>query len=93
MNNIGKYCLGGFALAIVGFLCWYFSSIIAYILIAVIISFLGRPVMNCLERLEIKGYHIPDGLRAAIALFQTFGILGYSQMVNAVLNVAIHKGG
>ena len=23
MNNIGKYCLGGFALAIVGFLCWY----------------------------------------------------------------------
>ena len=29
MNNIGKYCLGGFALAIVGFLCWYFSSIIA----------------------------------------------------------------
>ena len=30
MNNIGKYCLGGFALAIVGFLCWYFSSIIAY---------------------------------------------------------------
>ena len=68
MNNIGKYCLGGFALAVVGFLCWYFSSIIAYILIAVIISFLGRPVMNCLERLEIKGYHIPGGLRAAIAL-------------------------
>lgn len=34
MNNIGKYCLGGFALAVVGFLCWYFSSIIAYILIA-----------------------------------------------------------
>ena len=68
MNNIGKYCLGGFALAVVGFLCWYFSSIIAYILIAVIISFLGRPVMNCLERLEIKGYHIPEGLRAAIAL-------------------------
>ena len=29
MNNIGKYCLGGFALAVVGFLCWYFSSIIA----------------------------------------------------------------
>ena len=53
MNNIGKYCLGGFALAVVGFLCWYFSSIIAYILIAVIISFLGRPVMNCLERLDI----------------------------------------
>ena len=55
-------------MAVVGFLCWYFSSIIAYILIAVIISFLGRPVMNCLERLEIKGYHIPGGLRAAIAL-------------------------
>ena len=68
MNNIGKYCLGGLVLAVVGFLGWYFSSIIAYILVAVIISFLGRPVMNLMEKLEIKGYHIPGGLRAAIAL-------------------------
>ena len=68
MNNIGKYCLGGFVLGVVGFLCWYFSSIIAYILIAVIISFLGRPVMNCLERLKVKGVRLPEGLRAAIAL-------------------------
>ncbi len=33
MNNIGKYCLGGFALEVVGFFCWYFYYIIDYIFI------------------------------------------------------------
>ncbi len=68
MNNAGKYCLGGLALLAVGFLCWYFSSIIAYILVAVVLSFFGHPIINLLGKIEIKGKRIPNGLRAGIAL-------------------------
>lgn len=68
MNNIGKYCLGGLALLVVGFLCWYFSSIIAYILVAVVISFFGHPIIDFLGRFKIKGKRMPNGLRAGIAL-------------------------
>ena len=68
MNNAGKYCLGGLALLAVGFLCWYFSSIIAYILVAVVLSFFGHPIIDLLGKIEIKGKRIPNGLRAGIAL-------------------------
>lgn len=68
MNNIGKYCLGGLALLVVGFLCWYFSSIIAYILVAVVLSFFGHPIINLLGKVKIKGKRMPNGLRAGIAL-------------------------
>ena len=68
MNNIGKYYLGGLALLVVGFLCWYFFSIIAYILVAVVISFFGHPIIDFLGKFEIKGKRIPNGLRAGIAL-------------------------
>ena len=57
MNNIGKYCLGGFALAIVGFLCWYFSSIIAYFVIAVIISYTRRFASCDSSDLYLGGIH------------------------------------
>lgn len=68
MNNIGKYCLGGLALSAVGFLCWYFSSIIAYILVAVVLSFFGHPIIDLLGKVKIKGKRMPNGLRAGIAL-------------------------
>lgn len=68
MNNLGKYWLGGLALLVIGFLCWYFSSIIAYILVAVILSFLGRPIIDLLGKIKIKGHPLPNGFRAAIAL-------------------------
>ena len=68
MNNIGKYCLGGLALLVVVFLCWYFSSIIAYILVAVVLSFFGHPIIDLLGKVKIKGKRMPNGLRAGIAL-------------------------
>jgi predicted PurR-regulated permease PerM len=53
---------------VVAFLCWYFSSIIAYILVSVVISFLGRPVHDLLERVNFRGYRLPSSARAGITL-------------------------
>lgn len=68
MNHFGKYFLGVVALVIIGFLCWYFSSIIAYILIAAVISFIGKPLIDLLGRVEIRGYRLQNGLKAAVTL-------------------------
>ena len=68
MNSLGKYLLGGIILAIIAFLCWYFSSIIAYILVSVVISFLGRPIIDLLGRIKIRGYALSDSLKAAVTL-------------------------
>ncbi len=68
MTNWGKYILGFIAVVVVGFLCWYFSSIIAYILIAAVISFLGKPIIDLLDKVCIRGYKLRDGMKAGLAL-------------------------
>ncbi|MCK3682653.1 AI-2E family transporter [Maribellus sp. YY47] len=50
------------------FLIWYFSNIVTYILISVVLSFMGRPLMHWLTRLKYKRFKIPQSLAAFISL-------------------------
>jgi predicted PurR-regulated permease PerM len=50
------------------FLLWYFSAIVTYILISVVLSFLGRPIVYWLSLVHIKNFHLPKGIAALIAL-------------------------
>ncbi|WP_251623801.1 AI-2E family transporter [Odoribacter lunatus] len=68
MNNSGKYVLGLVVLCLVVFACWYFSSVIAYVLIAAVVSFIGRPLVNWLGRIEIRGIKLPSAVKAALTL-------------------------
>lgn len=68
MNNLGKYFLGLVVLVIIGTLCWYFSSIIAYILIAAVISFIGKPIISLLGKIEIRGWKLPNAIKAGLTL-------------------------
>ena len=50
------------------FLLWYFSAIVTYILISVVLSFLGRPLVHWLSLIHIKKFYLPKGISALIAL-------------------------
>jgi len=50
------------------FLIWYFSAIVTYILIAVVLSFIGRPLVRWLALVKYKNIRIPKGLAAFITL-------------------------
>lgn len=50
------------------FLLWYFSAIVSYILIAVVLSFIGRPLVRGLMLVKYKKLGIPKGLAAFISL-------------------------
>lgn len=50
------------------FLLWFFSAIVSYILIAVVLSFIGRPLVRWLMLVKYKKFHIPKGLAAFISL-------------------------
>ncbi len=52
----------------VAFLVWYFSAIITYILISVVLSFIGRPLVRWLTKIKYKRFKIPKGLAAFITL-------------------------
>lgn len=68
MNTFTKYLLGLVALAIAIFFSWYFFSIIVYVLVAAVISFIGKPIIDLLDKVNIRGYRLPDSLKAAITI-------------------------
>lgn len=50
------------------FLLWYFSGIVTYILISVVLSFIGRPLVRWLTTIHYKKIEIPKGLAAFFTL-------------------------
>lgn len=59
------FVVGGLFLV---FLLWYFRTIVTYILISVVISFLGRPFMQWVSRLRYRKYKISRGIAAFLTL-------------------------
>ncbi|MGL5683925.1 MAG: AI-2E family transporter [Marinifilaceae bacterium] len=75
MNNTGKIVIGVLVLIVVCFLCWYFSAIIGYILLAAVISFIGHPIVNLLRRIPVRNHRLPSSLCAGITLVILWGLL------------------
>ena len=79
--------LGG--LAIVLALCWYFKNVLIYIIVAFVVSMIGRPLMQLMRRVKIKGKSAPDWLLAVLALILIFFFLAMiiTQMIPLVSNI------
>ena len=75
IDRLAKYIMVAAAVAIIGGLCWYFKSVICYILIAVVVSLIAKPLVKLLKKITIKGHRAPDWLLAAIALIIVMMIL------------------
>ena len=89
MNSSGKYVIGALMLGVVVFLCWYFSSIIAYVAVSVVISFIGRPLIDRLRRIRVRGRQLGDGVCAAITLVCIW--LVFIVFFCTVIPLAIHE--
>lgn len=74
-DKLAKYILAAAGLAIVLALCWMFRSILAYILIAVVVSLIAKPLMVFLQKIRIKGKKAPDWLLAAFSIIIVLGVL------------------
>ena len=72
-DKLAKYMIAAAGLGLVGALCWYFRSVLAYILIAVVVSLIGKPLMGLLQKITIKGRKAPDWLLAALTLLLVMG--------------------
>lgn len=67
-ERLAKYTLIAAGAAIILGLCWFFRDIIAYILAAVVVSLIAKPLVKAMKKVSIKGKHAPDWLLAALAL-------------------------
>ena len=55
-------------LAVMVILCWYFRSVLVYVVIAFVVSLIGQPLMRLFRRIKIRGKSLPDGLLAVLTL-------------------------
>ena len=74
-DKLAKYILAAAGLAIAFALCWYFRSVLTYILIAVVVSLVAKPLMGILQKIRIKGKKAPDWLLAALSIVIVLSVL------------------
>lgn len=74
-DKLAKYILLAAGIALAGGICWLFRSVLAYILIAVVVSLIAKPIMTCLRKANIKGLRAPHWLLAAITLIIVMGLI------------------
>lgn len=79
--------LGG--LAIIAALCWYFKNVLIYIIIAFVVSLIGRPIMKLLKRFHIRRFYLPSWFSAVLTIIIIIGFLTLiiTQMVPLVANI------
>ena len=53
IDKLAKYILVAAGVALAGAICWYFRNILIYILAAVVVSLISKPVMRILKKAAI----------------------------------------
>lgn len=81
-NIIGLF---GFIVLAIGL--WKFKSLVGLLLLSVAISFIGRPIVLLLSKINIKGRSLPTSVGAAISMLVLFGgTLGFIQLFAPLVN-------
>jgi predicted PurR-regulated permease PerM len=74
-DKLAKYIIAAAGAAAVLGICWYFRSVLAYILIAVVVSLIAKPLMRVFQEISIKGREAPDWLLAALSIITVLCLL------------------
>ncbi|MBQ9892732.1 MAG: AI-2E family transporter [Bacteroidales bacterium] len=74
-DTLSRYIIYAAAAAIICALCWYFRSVIVYILGAFVVSLVGLPLIKVMKKVRIKGKAAPDWLLAILAIILVLSAL------------------
>lgn len=88
-EKLAKYILVAAAICLIGAVCWYFRSILMYILVSVVVSLISKPIMSMLRKIRIRGHKAPDWLLAALTLTTVMAValLTITSIVPVVNNI------
>jgi len=75
MNNITRIVISVIFAIILLFSLWYFSGLVTYLIIALISSLIGRPIVRHISKIKIGKLHIPISLAAGITMLIQLGII------------------
>lgn len=67
-TSLRRWVLGVAGVAVSAYALWTFRALVAYLLAAVALSFVGRPLVLGMQRLHVAGRRLPNGLISALVL-------------------------
>ena len=74
-ERLASYIIALGILAIIALLCWFFHDVLLYIILAVVVSLLGQPLVRILGKIRIKGKSAPQWLLAILTIVIILGLL------------------
>ena len=89
LEKLAGYLIFLGILAIVCVVCWYFRSVLVYVILAFVVSLISQPLTHLLRKIRIKGKSAPDWLLAilSISIVMAGLILVITQMIPVVTNL------
>ena len=87
LERLSGYIILLGVLAIVGVLCWYFRSVLFYIILAFVVSLISQPLMRLMRKVRIKGKSAPDWLLAILSIIIV--VVGLLLVVTQVIPVVV----
>jgi len=90
INNLARYIIAVVTILIIGLIMWYFADIVAYLIIAWVLSLLGGPFMRLFRRIRIGRFQVGPNIAAVLTLISFFLIIGviFSLFVPLILQQA-----
>ncbi len=70
-----RFVLVAISILAIAWILWYFAAIVGYVLASVVLSLVGKPVVNLLEKIKISRFRIPNSLAALITLILLWTVL------------------
>jgi len=85
-----RYIIIGISIILIGFLVWYFKSVVAYVLLSAVISIIGHPIVEFLGKIKIWKFTFPKSVCAGftLILFWFLFIIFFRIFVPLLLNQA-----
>ena len=89
IDRLARYIIVAATLAILAGLCWYFKSVLVYVIVAFVVSLVAHPVMRLLRKIRIRGKSAPDWLLAILSIIIILGtlILVVTQVIPVVTGI------
>jgi predicted PurR-regulated permease PerM len=76
MNRTTKIITGIIVGSLVAFLIWEFSNIVFYILMSVVLSLMGKPLVKKINSVKIGRFRLPNGISAFLTLLIIIFLFG-----------------
>lgn len=75
VDRLSRYLIHAGAIAIIAALCWYFRSVLLYVILAAVVALVGKPVFAIIEGISVKGKRLPAWAASALTIIFIFAVL------------------